>query len=226
MDQPKNELIAFFLTFFRRYWLLATLTVTLLVASSMAAVYEPIALKNIINWLIFHGRARRLTALIVLYFAAKGSQLVFDMLRDYFWSPVIYSVSRDIERDVYAHLLDLPIAYHADQKSGAAVRAVTRGSMAVTIIMDFTVTRLIPPFFQLTLVSVLLYKLYSWPFSAITATSIIVYTIFIVWSNERRIKYRLEGNRRDDAASGVLVDSITNIETVKYFNTGRSLFHS
>lgn len=224
--QPKIESIAYFLIFFKRYWAYAVITLVLLISSSLAAIYEPIALRNIINWLLDHGGPRTLTTLIVIYFATKASSLIFDMLRDYFWSPVIYSVSRDIEQDVYKHLLDLPISYHADQKSGAAVRAVTRGSNAVSIIMDFTITRLIPPFFQLILVSILLYKLYSWQFSLITAVSIVIYTWYIIWSNERRIKYRLEGNRQDDAASGVLVDSIMNIETVKYFNTGNSLFSS
>lgn len=223
-QSQKIQGIRYFFKYFRPYWLYISLSLCLLITSSLASVYEPVALRNIIDYLSLIPIAQSLTTLIMIYFSVKASGIIFDMLRDYFWSPVIYSVGRDIERDVYKHLLDLPIMYHADQKSGAAVRAVVRGSNAVTLILDFTITRLIPPFFQLALVSILLLKLYSWQFSVITIVSIIVYTIFIIWSNEIRIKYRLEGNRKDDAASGFLVDSITNIESVKYFNNSQTLF--
>lgn len=220
----KIDSIWYFMRFMLPYWPSALLVLFLLIASSAASIYEPLALKNIIDWLTNQGGPRTLTTLVVLYFAVKLAGLLFDMFRDYVWSPIIYSISRDIEQRVYKHLLELPISYHADQKSGAAVRAVVRGTNAVSLILDFTVTRLIPPFFQLIFVSAILFRLYTWQYSVITFVSIVAYTFFIIWSNEKRIKYRIEGNSKDDAASGVLVDSVTNIETVKYFNSGLSLF--
>src|SRR3712207_1725980 len=48
--------------------------------------------------------------------------------------------------------------------------------------------------------------------------TVLLYTWFTVWTTEKRQKYRLNANLADDEASGVQVDSITNIETVKYFN--------
>src|SRR3712207_4404988 len=48
--------------------------------------------------------------------------------------------------------------------------------------------------------------------------TVLLYTWFTVWTTEKRQVYRINANLADDEASGVQVDSITNIETVKYFN--------
>jgi len=51
-----------------------------------------------------------------------------------------------------------------------------------------------------------------------TLLTVGAYTWFTIWTTERRQKYRLNANLADDEASGVQIDSVTNIETVKYFN--------
>ena len=48
--------------------------------------------------------------------------------------------------------------------------------------------------------------------------TIIIYGFFTIWGTEKRIKYREGANINDDSASAVLVDSVANIETVKYFH--------
>ncbi len=199
-------------------------TMLFLLASTVAVTFEPIYLRNIIDGLTNNKTASVILSFLVYYFALKAAGLIFDYLRDYIWAPIVVKVSRDIEMNVFDHLIKLAMDYHSDQKSGSAVRAVVRGSNAVGIILDFTVSRIFPPFIELILVTALLLKLYTWQYGIITLITIIAYTWFIIWSNERRIKYRLEGNSKDDAASGVLVDTIGNMETVKYFNNSSVLF--
>ncbi len=224
MTPPTNYKPLYFFRFFKPYGLPMAATILFLVAGTIASTIEPIYLRNIIDGLSTHKTSEIILTFLGIYFGIKTLGILFDLLRDYIWAPVVVKVTRDIESEVFEHLLKLSIDYHADQKSGTAVRAVVRGSSAVGIILDFTVSRIIPPFFQLIFVTILLLKLYTWQFSLITLATIIIYTWFIIWSNERRIKYRLEGNQKDDAASGVLVDSITNIDTVKYFNNSKTLF--
>lgn len=214
----------YFFRFFRDYRIYVILTFTFLLANTIAGVLEPLYLRNVINALTQNSAASAVLSFLWIYFGLKVLGTLFEFLRDYIWAPVIVKVTRDIEKEVFAHLLKLPIDYHADQRSGSAVRALVRGSTAVGIILDFTVSRIFPPFIELILVTFFLLRLYTWQYGVITFATIVIYTWFILWSNERRIKYRLEGNQKDDLASGVLVDTVSNMETVKYFNNGNILF--
>ncbi len=224
-DTPAQGVqVTYFFRFFKKYKLEVVLTTIFLLANVVAITIVPIYLRDIIDALSTNKASHVVVSFLIFYFIAKACELIFEYLRDYIWAPVITRITRDIEQDVFAHLLKLSMDYHGDQKSGTAVRAVVRGSNAVSIILDFTVQRIFPPFLQLVLVTVLLLRLYSWQYGLITFVTVALYTWFIIWSNERRIKYRIEGNKKDDEASGVLVDTMGNIETVKYFNNSSVLF--
>ncbi len=224
MAEKQPHSISYFFKFFKPYTPHVIFTAIFLLANIVALTLVPIYLRNIIDALSLHKSSQVIVNFLIIYFALRAAELLSEYLRDYIWAPVITRITRDIEQEVFEHLLKLPMDYHADQKSGTAVRAVVRGSNAVSIILDFTVQRIFPPFLQLILVTILLLKLYSWHFGLITFITVVLYTWFIIWSNERRIKYRIDGNKKDDQASGVLVDTIGNIETVKYFNNSFVLF--
>ena len=220
----KNKLL-YYLRFFKKYTLLIILGVIFLIIAKMAATIEPLFLRNIIDNISGNKALETIWYLLALYFGTKLLSIIFEFLRDYILSPVIMGVTKDIEVKVFNHLLKLPASYHADQKSGSAVRAVGRGSRAITFVLDFGITQLLPPIFELIFVTILLLRLYTWQYGTITLITITLYAWFTIWSTEKRTKYREKGNKRDDAASGVLIDSITNIETVKYFNNERVKFN-
>ncbi len=215
----------YFFRFFKKYIWYVIFTAIFLLANTVAVTAEPIYLRNIINGLTINQPGNIILGFLGIYFGLKFLGTLFEFLRDYLWAPVIVKITRDIEQAAFGHLIKLPIDYHADQRSGSAVRAVVRGSSAVGIILDFTVSRIFPPFIELILVTALLLRLYKWEYGVITFATIVIYTWFILWSNERRIKYRMQGNVKDDLASGILVDTVSNMETVKYFNNGMVLFN-
>ncbi|MEK7143064.1 MAG: ABC transporter transmembrane domain-containing protein [Patescibacteria group bacterium] len=222
--QAKLSLI-YFLRFAKNYRLLIVGGLLLLIAAKVAATIEPIYLRNIINALTAHQPLTIITSFLVFYFGIKFLGIVFEFLRDWVFSPVIMGVSRDIEKAVFSQLLKLPVSYHADQKAGAAARAVARGSRAISFVLDFSITQFLPPIFELIFVTIILLRLYTWQYGIITLATIIFYTWFTIWSTEKRQIFRQEGNKKDDQASGTLVDAISNIETVKYFNNESILFN-
>ncbi len=225
-SKKENKLagVWYFMRYLKKYTWQTVATFVFLIANTVAVTLEPIYLRNIIDGLTTNKTAQAIIMFLVIYFTLRVIGVVFEYLRDYIWAPVIVSLSRDIEQDVFEHLLKLPMNYHADQKSGNAVRAVVRGSNATNVILNFTVERIIPPLFELIFVTILLLSLYTWQYGVITLITVIFYTWFIIWSNEKRIRFRLEGNKKDDEASGVLVDTVGNIETVKYFNNSHVFF--
>ncbi|MGV3724544.1 MAG: ATP-binding cassette domain-containing protein, partial [Actinomycetota bacterium] len=102
--------------------------------------------------------------------------------------------------------------------TGAMARKIARGSRALTFILDFMVMNILPVIIELAFVTVLLIRMYPPAYGVITLVTVLVYTWFTIWSTEKRQIFRLNANLADDEASGTQVDSITNIETVKYFN--------
>ncbi|HEY1074591.1 MAG TPA: ABC transporter ATP-binding protein, partial [Patescibacteria group bacterium] len=224
MDTTKTLPLRYFLRYFKKYSLGVAAAFVFLILAKVGATLEPLYLKRIIDALTSRSAAEALQQILILYFGIKLLSIFFEFLRDYIFSPVVMGVSRDIEVSVFDHLLKLPVSYHADQKSGAAARAIARGSRAITFVLDFSVSQILPPVFELAFVTFLLLRLYSWEFATITLGTVILYGWFTIWSTDKRQKYRIEGNVKDDQSSGILVDAVTNMDTVKYFNSERKQF--
>lgn len=223
--KQKNTSLSFLFKYLKPYTGLILVAMVFLIASQIAATIEPVFLRNIINGITLHQSYSLILSILVIYFAVRFGAVLMDFLRDYVFAPAIMGIACDVEVSVFDHLLKLPVSYHADQQSGSATRALTRGSNAVSFMLDFTVSQLLPPVFQLIFVTALLLRLYNWYYGIITLITVLVYAIFTIWTTDKRQKYRIEGNIQDDAAAGVFSDAITNVETVKYFGNESIMLH-
>ena len=217
MDRPKNNL-RYLWHCFRGYGLRLFATLLFLTLARAAATGDPLYLKKIIDG-IGHGQSMlALRAAIIVYFGLKAGTFVFEFLRDIIFAPVEMGVGKRVSESVFDYLLRLPVSYHAEQKTGGLAKKIARGTRAITFIQDFLVMNILPTLIELVFVTLLLLRLYPAEYGLLTLGTIVLYTWFTVWTTEKRQKYRLSANLADDEASGVQVDSITNIETVKYFN--------
>lgn len=203
---------------FRPYWGRIVATLVFLALARAASTLDPLYLKQIIDRLGARVPLAALSVPIAVYFALRSATALGEFLRDWIFAPVEMGVGRRVSETVFDYLLRLPVSYHAEQKTGALARKIARGSRAITFILDFLVMNILPTLVELVFVTVLLIRLYPASYGAITLATVVAYTWFTIWSTEKRQVYRLNANLADDEASGVQVDSITNIETVKYFN--------
>ena len=193
-------------------------TMLFLALARLAATLDPVYLKRIIDDIGAKRPFEAMLGVVAFYFGLRVVTLVGEFLRDWIFAPAEIGVGRRVSEKVFHHLLQLPVAYHQEQKTGALARKIARGSRAITFILDFMVMNILPTIVELVFVTALLLKLYPGSYGLITLATVVIYTTFTIWSTEKRQKYRLNANLADDEASGVQVDSITNIETVKYFN--------
>jgi ATP-binding cassette subfamily B protein len=196
--------------------LLATLL--FLSLARAAATADPVYLKKIIDELGHQATPAALAVPVGIYFALKVASFLGEMIRDWVFAPVEIGVGRRVSERVFDYLLRLPVSYHADQKTGGLARKISRGSRAITFILDFMVMNILPVLIELSFVTVFLLRMYPIAYGLITIATVVAYTAFTIWSTEKRQVFRLNANLADDEASGVQVDSIANIETVKYFN--------
>jgi ATP-binding cassette, subfamily B, heavy metal transporter len=203
---------------YRGYELKVLATLLCLAAARIASTLDPLLLKSIIDGIGAHAPLSALMVTVVAYFGLRLATLVGEFLRDWIFAPVEIGVGRRISETVFDYLLRLPVSYHADQKTGALARKIARGTRAITWIQDFLVMTILPTMAELIFVTLLLLRLYPGTYGLITLGTVVLYTWFTIWSTEKRQIYRLNANLADDEASGLQVDSIGNIETVKYFN--------
>lgn len=210
--------LRFLLDCFGGYGRATAATIFFLILARAAATAEPLYLKEIIDGLTTGSGLAAIIPAVWIYFLLRGGSALGEFLRDWIFAPVQIGVGRNVSERVYDYLLRLQVAFHAEQQTGSLSRQIARGTRALPFILDFTVMNILPTFIELLFVTVLLLRMYPPEYGIITFVTVMLYTIFTVWSTEKRQFYRLSANRADDEASGVQMDSITNIETVKYFN--------
>ncbi|MBC7807396.1 MAG: ABC transporter ATP-binding protein/permease [Akkermansiaceae bacterium] len=219
MPLKPNDSSVFYLTRFGKPYLpLILLSLGLLVAGRVLVSIQPIWLKKVIDGIAEDNAFTVILGFLGVYFVLSLGQILLDFFRDFSFAPVQQGVSTKMLTALYTHLLDLPVAYHHEQKLGALSKKLTRGGRAFAFMMDIVVLTLLPTFVELIIVTTLLLTLYAPIYAAVTLGTVIVYTVFTVWATEKRQRWRLAANEAEDAVSSHEIDSVGNIDTVKYFN--------
>lgn len=217
-SKPKDSSVFYLTRFGKPYVLLILLSLGLLVAGRVLVSIQPIWLKKVIDGIAAHNAFSVILGFLGVYFLLSLGQIIVDFLRDFTFAPAQQGVSRNMLEALYRHLLDLPVAYHHEQKLGALSKKLTRGGRAFVFMMDIVILTLLPTFVELIIVTVLLLNLYAPVYALITLGTVVLYTIFTVWATEKRQRWRLAANEAEDAVSSHEIDSVGNIDTVKYFN--------
>jgi ABC-type transport system involved in Fe-S cluster assembly fused permease/ATPase subunit len=125
--------------------------------------------------------------------------------------------SRKISLRVFNHVQSLSLRFHLNRKTGAVLRAVSRGSAAYADLLRYFTFQIAPIFLEVGLVSAYLFSRYSPAFGLITITVMTVYVASTIIITEWRNKYRRLATEADDAFNQKAVDSLLNFETVLYF---------
>ncbi len=210
--------ITFVARCFRGYGVRVLVTFLCLAGARLATTVDPLLLKRLIDGIAAHHPMAVLMPAVVIYLGLKALAASAELARDWVFSPVFVGVARRVSETVFDHLLQLPVSYHAEQQTGALARKIARGTRALTWILDFMVMSILPTLIELVFVTVLLLRLYPIAFGLLTLATVVAYTCFTIWATEKRQRFRLNANIAEDDASGAQIDSIANIETVKYFH--------
>eukprot|EP01120_Amphizonella_sp_Union-15-10_P015928 TRINITY_DN8287_c0_g1_i1.p1 TRINITY_DN8287_c0_g1~~TRINITY_DN8287_c0_g1_i1.p1 ORF type:complete len:635 (-),score=101.12 TRINITY_DN8287_c0_g1_i1:30-1934(-) len=136
-------------------------------------------------------------------------------------STIFYRVQLEAQRiaslETFDHLHKLSMAFHTHRKTGSILRALERGSSAITFLLNYLLFNIVPTLLELLFVCIIMVSLYKIWFTMIILASIVVYVAFSLIITEWRTKFRREMNAIDNKANNIATDSLINIETVKYF---------
>ena len=192
--------------------------VALLVVAKLAAVAVPLFLKGIIDDLSRPNDTLLLPAFLLLGYALmRFATTFFGEIRDVVFSRVTQSTVADFTVRVFEHLHRLSVPFHVRRSTGALTREIERGTAGIGFLMGVALFTIVPTIVEIgTVVSIMVARYSDW-FTAVIAATFAAYTAFTLVFTQRRAIHQRAQNELDSTASGRIVDSLLNFETVRYY---------
>ena len=197
--------------------------VVALVLAKIASVSTPLVLGGAVNSLTELSAGINLfmlvpVALIVGYGVARIISFTFVAIRDALFSKVSQHSIRQISLNMFKHLHNLSLQFHLNRQTGALAKYIDRGTKGIDFLLRYVLFNVVPTFFEIFLVSGILFYLYGPWYAVVTLTTIGLYSYLTFQITEWRNVFRKRMNQADNDISTKMIDSLLNFETVKYFN--------
>jgi ATP-binding cassette, subfamily B (MDR/TAP), member 7 len=155
--------------------------------------------------------------MVLGYGLARATAAGFAELRNAIFSTVAHGTIRDISKNIFIHLHALDLQFHLDRNTGALSRTIDRGTRSINFALSSLLFNVFPTILEVILVgSILTYNLGA-SYALITTSTVITYTYFTIKISDWRTNIRKEMNKQESQASGKVIDSLMNYETVKLF---------
>jgi ABC-type transport system involved in Fe-S cluster assembly fused permease/ATPase subunit len=195
------------------------LALSCLILAKVANVAVPLVLRDVVDALdrsSLNGLALPVV-LLLGYGSLRLASSLFNELRDAVFARVRYGAMRRISTRVLGQLQGLSLRYHLERRTGAVTRDLERGTRSLSNILNYLVFNILPAGAELILVAIILLSHYSFLFTLVTLSTVVVYVAFTFAVTEWRMHYRHRMNALESEANMQAVDSLINYETVKSF---------
>ncbi|EMH79650.1 fused permease/ATPase component of ABC transporter involved in Fe-S cluster assembly [alpha proteobacterium HIMB114] len=194
-----------------------------LILAKVASVSTPLVLGASVNSLTELSSGINLfmlvpVALIIGYGATQIISFAFVQVRDGLFSKVSQHSIRQVSLTMFKHLHNLSLQFHLNRQTGALAKFIDRGTKGIDFLLRYVLFNVVPTFFEIFLVSGILFFLYGPWYAVITLTTISLYSYLTFTITEWRNVFRKRMNQADNDISTKIIDSLLNYETVKYFN--------
>lgn len=197
---------------------------SLLVGAKILNVNVPFYFKSIVDSMNIDFSAVGGTAwmvagsMIVAYGVTRIGATLFTELRNAVFASVSQKAIRNVARNVFSHLLRLDLNFHLSRQTGGLTRALDRGTKGISFLLTSMLFHIFPTVLEISMVCGILTYNYGASFAAITAATMVAYSVFTITTTSWRTKFRRQANAADNQGATVAVDTLINYEAVKYFN--------
>ena len=194
-----------------------------LILAKVASVSTPLVLGSAVNSLTELSSGINLfmlvpIALVVVYGVTRVIAFTFVEIRDALFSKVSQHSIRQISLTMFQHLHNLSLQFHLNRQTGGLAKYIDRGTKGIDFLLRYVLFNIVPTFFEVFLVSGILFYLYGPWYAIITLLTIGFYSYLTFVITEWRNVFRKRMNKADNDVSTKMIDSLLNFETVKYFN--------
>ncbi|KAL6928739.1 Iron-sulfur clusters transporter atm1, mitochondrial [Hanseniaspora valbyensis] len=155
---------------------------------------------------------------VLSYGLARFGAVFFGELRNAVFAKVAQNAIKTVSLQTFKHLMKLDLNWHLSRQTGGLTRAMDRGTKGISYVLSAMVFHIIPITFEISMVCGILTYQFGASFAAVTFTTMLLFALFTFRTTAWRTEFRRSANRADNKASSVIVDSLLNFESVKYFN--------
>lgn len=190
-----------------------------LFAAKAATVYVPLLYKQAVDQLGqgAPGTVAVPVGLILAYGSARVLSLLFSELRDAIFARVGQHAIHAVGLRIFRHLHALALRFHLARQTGGLNRAIERGTKGIQTLLSFLLFNILPTFFEIGLVCIVLWKMFDAWLALATGATVLLYIGYTLAVTEWRTKFRRQMNETDSEANTKAIESLLNYETVKYF---------
>ena len=151
------------------------------------------------------------------YGLIRLSTVLLNELRDVIFVRVEQRAVRRLSLQVFRHVLDLSMAFHLSRRTGAVNQVLGRGVRGIEGFCRYFVFNIMPTFFELACIVVIMWVLYNWVFGMIVLLTLLAYITFSFYISAWRLRFMRQITKLQDSLGARTVDSLLNAATVKYF---------
>jgi ABC-type transport system involved in Fe-S cluster assembly fused permease/ATPase subunit len=190
----------------------------LVVAAAIVTALGPVALKQLVDSFSASTIAGIGTYLLVaLYVLSQWLSRSAGELRGFIYARVERRVFRALSERVFDHLLRLPMRFHFSRRTGALHQALDNGLQGYQLVMHHLVFTVLPVIAELATTIVVLGRLGLPVFLVLFFCALICYAGAFSYGAAAVVKPAEAASSAAINATGVIVDNLMNVETIKQF---------
>ncbi len=159
-----------------------------------------------------------IVALLLGYGMSRAAAAGFNEYRNAVFAHVAQEAIRKVGRSVFDHVHQLDLNFHLTKNTGQVSRVLDRGNRSISFVLNAMVFTILPTAIEVGLVTSLVGYQFGSAHASVVLATIVAYTGYTVGITQWRTQFRRDMNRLENQASGRVVDSLVNYETVQYFN--------
>jgi ABC-type transport system involved in Fe-S cluster assembly fused permease/ATPase subunit len=180
----------------------------------------PIIFKHIINGINdkLSTTKSMLITLIVSYSVLWTVETCATKIREMvFFRPICHAIT-DYSITVFKHLHDLSLKFHLGRETGKITTAIDSCQRAIAMVITNFLFRITPAVAGIVMAFIILGYIYGAYYVTILACTLLIFIGSGYITNKIVDKLGQEWSKLDGYATSKFIDSLLNIETVKYFN--------
>ena len=157
-------------------------------------------------------------ALLLGYGASRAAASGLQEYRNAVFAHVAQDAIRRVGRSVFDHVHKMDMQFHLSRNTGQLSRILDRGNRSISFVLNAMVFHVVPTALEVGVVTGLMAYHFGPEHASVVLGTIVAYTGYTVGITQWRTQFRRDMNRLENEASGRVVDSLLNYETVQYFN--------
>lgn len=140
-------------------------------------------------------------------------------IRSYLWSHVENVINGNTETRLFAHLHTLSLQWHSSRKASEVLDSMSKASWTVGSVIDYGLFSFGPAILDVFTSVFVLTATFNWYFGFFIAITMVLYLRMRIYVTNWAERYEEQKKSIEKEQNAVGVESLLNIETVKYCGT-------